>query len=321
MPFTLTTERSSLLGSESFRDRFSKELQNANKSITILSGYVTSTGVEWLVKKVGERRIKCTLVAQWTEKNLIEGSCDLRSYEIAKDQGWQFKVLHNLHAKIALIDDALLFIGSANLTGKGLSLLPISNRELGILVKYEEKDKSSIDKLLQDAVLVNDETYKELLDWLGKQEKPKKQAYEKFPETINSLFKENYEKIWVSNFPWCKFEELLGQAKSQDLELRKEHDFQLFHINAFDEKKIKENFATLPVCGWLIDRIKKSNNQELYFGKLSATIHNSLYDDPKPYRQDVKKLQQNLYSYIKNIGSETFKIIVPGARSEKISLV
>ena len=40
---------------------------------------------------------------------------------------------------------------------------------------------------------------------------------------------------------------------------------------------------------------------KLYFGKLSSIIQNSLLDDPRPYRQDVKLLQINLVRYIKNL--------------------
>ena len=53
--FSLTTERSSLLGTESFRDHFSKALQNSQQHIYILSGYVKSNGVQWLKKELHEK--------------------------------------------------------------------------------------------------------------------------------------------------------------------------------------------------------------------------------------------------------------------------
>ena len=83
--FSLTTERSSLLGTESFRDHFSKSLQNSQQHIYVLSGYVKSSGVQWLKNELKERNIPCTIVAQWTPQNLIEGSCDLESYLIAQE--------------------------------------------------------------------------------------------------------------------------------------------------------------------------------------------------------------------------------------------
>ena len=37
-------------------------------------------------------------------------------------------------AKLMLVDNKSLFIGSPNLTGKGMSLVPVSNKEIGIKV-------------------------------------------------------------------------------------------------------------------------------------------------------------------------------------------
>ena len=319
--FSLTTERSSLLGTESFRDHFSKALQNSQQHIYILSGYVKSNGVQWLKKELGERDIPCTIVAQWTPQNLIEGSCDLESYAIAKENNWEFRILNNFHGKVALIDDQILFIGSANLTGRGLSLLPVSNKELGVAVKPTSQDKSIIRKLLEESSLVDDKMFEELTDWLNKQDKFIKRSYEKFPEKIHSLLKENFEKIWVSNFPWCRFDELtIKDEDIPDLTTRQNHDFKLFGLDTFDKEIISSNFKNLHIYKWLVHSLEKKENKEMFFGELTKLIHNSLYDDPKPYRQDIKSLQQNLYSYIENLNLKTFKIERPNY-SQKISLL
>ena len=49
----------------------------------------------------------------------------------------------------------------------------------------------------------------------------------------------------------------------------------------------------------MIRKLEAEDNKEIYFGRLSSIIHDGLVDDPKPYRQDVKLLQANLYDYIK----------------------
>ena len=87
------------------------------------------------------------------------------------------------------------------------------------------------------------------------------------------------------------------------------------------EKEIKENFLKSTIFNWLIARIKKSENQEIYFGSLSSIIHDSLLDDPKPYRQDVKKLQANLYSFLKYYKPNNIVLDIPKTRSERIQLV
>ena len=68
-------------------------------------------------------------------------------------------------------------------------------------------------------------------------------------------------------------------------------------------------------------QLNKSENQEIYFGHLSSIIHDSLLDDPTPYRQNVKKLQVNLYSFLKYYKPNNIIIDIPKTRSERIKLV
>jgi len=46
-----------------------------------------------------------------------------------------------------------------------------------------------------------------------------------------------------------------------------------------------------------------------------------LLDDPTPYRKDVKKLQVNLYSFLKYYKPNNIIIDIPKTRSERIKLV
>ena len=134
------TERSSLLGTEAFRNLLGEALKNAKKSVTILSAYITSTGIKWLEEQLLNKNIKCTVVTRWNKRDLAQGSSDLDCYELAKKNSWHFKVLEDLHAKVMLVDDEILFLGSPNLTGAGMSLIPVSNKEIGIKTKALEKD-------------------------------------------------------------------------------------------------------------------------------------------------------------------------------------
>ena len=54
--------------------------------------------------------------------------------------------------------------------------------------------------------------------------------------------------------------------------------------------------------------------------ELAKKIHDVLYDDPKPYRQDVKLLQANLYSYIKYFKPNNILYDQPNV-SERIILI
>ena len=128
---------------------------------------------------------------------------------------------------------------------------------------------------------------------------------------------ENYDKLWVHNFPWCTAEELLD---TKEINENVQHDLELFGLDKDNREKevIIKNILNSKIYHWLTNQINKQENKELYFGNLSSIIHNSLLDDPKPYRKDVKTLQSNLYSYIKIFLQEKFIIDIPGERSERI---
>ena len=299
--FPFSTARSSLLNTETFRNLLGNALENSTKSVVILSAYVKAIGVDWLKEKIGEKDIKCTIVARWDKGDLAQGSSDLECYYLAKENGWTFKVLKDLHAKVMLVDDDILFVGSPNLTGRGMSLVPVANQEIGIKVQALEEDLKIINQLIDDAVLVNDTIIKELEEWkknLPKIEKPK---IPNFPQIVNDSFKEKFNKLWVNNFPWSNIQYLLENADKKEDNII--HDLDLFGLTNIKkedlEKELNESFLQSKIFNWLIKKLEAEENKEIYFGRLSSIIHDGLVDDPKPYRQDVKLLQANLYDYIK----------------------
>ena len=192
--FPFSTERSSLLNTETFRNLLGNALEKSQRSVIILSAYVKSVGINWLKDKITNKNVKCTIVTRWNNGDLAQGSSDLECYYLAKDNGWMFKVLQDLHAKVMLVDEDILFIGSPNLTGKGMSLVPVSNQELGIKVKALEEDLKIINQLIDDAVLVDDKIILELENWqksLPKIEKPK---FPNFPQIVTDSFKEKFNR-------------------------------------------------------------------------------------------------------------------------------
>ena len=47
-----------------------------------------------------------------------------------------------------LVDNDILFIGSPNLTGRGMSLVPVANQEIGIKVQALDEDLKIINQLV-----------------------------------------------------------------------------------------------------------------------------------------------------------------------------
>ena len=318
--YPLSTGRSNILGTEAFRNLLGQSLDKAKEQIIILSAFVKIKGINWLVDKISKEKISCTIISKWDHSDIAQGASDLECYEISKQNGWQFKVLKNLHAKIMLIDKKELFIGSPNLTAKGMSLTPVPNKEMGVKLEANQNDIRIINNLVDESILIDDQIYKDLLGWKNNLPKLEKPSYSEFPVDIKKRLEENYDKLWVHNFPWCTAEELLDTKENSE---NVQHDLELFGLDRdnLEKEVIIKNIQNSKIYHWLINQINKQENKELYFGNLSSIIHNSLLDDPRPYRKDVKIFQVNLYSYIKLFLKDKIKIDVPYEKSERITLI
>ena len=318
--YPLNTGRSNILGTEAFRNLLGQSLDKAKEQIIILSAFVKIKGINWLVDKISKEKISCTIISKWDHSDIAQGASDLECYEISKQNGWQFKVLKNLHAKIMLIDKKELFIGSPNLTAKGMSLTPVPNKEMGVKLEANQNDIRIINNLVDESILIDDQIYKDLLGWKNNLPKLEKPSYSEFPVDIKKRLEENYDKLWVHNFPWCTAEELLDTKENSE---NVQHDLELFGLDRdnLEKEVIIKNIQNSKIYHWLINQINKQENKELYFGNLSSIIHNSLLDDPRPYRKDVKIFQVNLYSYIKLFLKDMIKIDVPYEKSERITLI
>ena len=317
--YPLSTGRSNILGTEAFRDLLGQSLEKAKDEIIILSAYVKKVGVEWLIEKLSKKEINCTIISRWDKGDLAQGSSDIECYELCKINKWQFKILKDLHAKIMLVDKKDLFIGSPNLTGHGMSLIPVSNKEMGVKLEATSSDINIVKNLNEEAILVDDKIYKELKLWKENLPEIKKIKFPDFPESLKSKFTENLDKIWVHNFPWCDYTTLFtNDFEDQNIN----HDIELFGLekNNINKENIQKAFKNSKVFKWLINLLKKEPGNEIYFGKLSSIIQQSLLDDPKPYRQDIKSLQSNLYSFVKQLKIEEIEIDIPYSKSERIKL-
>jgi hypothetical protein len=93
----------------------------------------------------------------------------------------------------------------------------------------------------------------------------------------------------------------------------KEHDLSLLSIAEKDSQNlavIKSSFKNLKIFKWFYSSLKKEQG-ELYFGKATALLHDQLFDDPKPYRQEAKTLLVNLLSWIEGLQLEEITIDRP----------
>lgn len=314
-----------LLGTEAYRNELAEKLYEAEKEIVVLSAFVTRVGFQWLLDRITSKNILGVIVVRWQLVDLISGASDIRVYEMAKSVGWRVFVYPELHAKTLLVDQLTVFVGSANITGYGLSVVPGSNRELGVCFSASERDLAVFNSIISESALVTDEIYKELTEFISTLPKQKEPENHVWPDKIKELFKRAPKKLWVADMFWASPDVLLSDNCNAEDKASVLHDLRLLGMEKLDfvnnPEMLRRAFLQTKSWKWLENCLTEEAARELYFGKVTASLHDALLDDPTPYRKNVKGMVVNLYAWLKYLNFNFIDIDQPGSKSERIKIL
>ncbi|WP_462178374.1 phospholipase D-like domain-containing protein [Pseudoalteromonas gelatinilytica] len=281
------------------------------KKLVVVSAFISKVGFEWLNNLVITNRPSVTLVGRLTPSDFLTGASDLETIKTALNEGYTVKALSNLHAKIYQIDDDLIFNGSANLTGKGLSIVSESNYEACSRVESCSESKHFIEKLVGAAVPITlldierMEIFLEKFDRLEMASVPATWPLNILPQPTDLL---------VSDFPLAQ-----PGTIASEYELNPALPFAQIENVKSDFVLASALFKQTKAYSWLKKQITENQSErDLGFGQISRLLHDALADDPAPYRQEIKDLQANLYSYLKLYASDEIEVYMPGRRSEVV---
>ena len=310
--FTFNSNRSPILNSVKLQNYFKECLKNCKDEIIVCSAFITMKGIEWFYNNLQNKKINCRVISRWDRGDLLSKVSDIEVYNFCKKMGWSFEIIENLHAKFYLMDQKDLISGSLNLTAKGFGLVPISNKEFGNYFEAMDEDLININIFLEDAIKITDEIFNEYKKYLEENKDFVIQQLPELPEKIKNLKEKKLTKLWVHDFLFNEPENLLNNFNENTEDLI--HDRSLLNISSQDDlslETIKLNFVNLDLYKWFIKQIKNKDNKSFSFGELSALIHNSLFDDPKPYRKEIKNLQANFIKFLEILEFENIKIERP----------
>ena len=302
--------RTSLLGTEALRNHLGDLLARGPARLLIVSAYVTRIGVEWLSEATRDAAIDCDIVARWSSGDLLSGASDIEACRLAIARRWRFHVLPDLHAKVTLVDETDIVVGSANLTGAGMSLVPASNREFGLAAKATPEDVLACRGLLADAALVTPALLEEIAAWVADNSKRGAPKDPTFPAAINAQLATVPARLFTADLPWLPAPDLVDRLTKPDQRVsdRLRHDVRLLGLElgyASREEAvtaISSQLASSRFWRWLVNAVRSQPNKEIWYGAITSLLQGALSDDPRPYRQDVKALVSNLYSYAELFG-------------------
>jgi len=293
-------------------------ITRSSRAVDICSAYIRSEALLSLFGGALSTSKKTRVLARWSPQDLASGASDLEVFKECQAHGVPFHVHSTFHGKIYQIDPLGVLIGSFNLTRKGFSINRIGNDEAGVLIPCTPATNSFVDDLFSRSIALDEDLFKQIADFISFAGKGKDLACE-WPAEIQVKLQPNPEsvsKLLVTECFFCTYDEFCdarSTARSHDLSL-----LGMREVESTDPKRLAEQVRQTRLFTWLTEQLRQSAG-EIYFGQLTALLHDALFDDPKPYRKDVKNLLVNFLSWLKALGIQEIYIDRP-QHSERIQL-
>lgn len=306
-----------IFGTDLYRNKLATAIADSQQELSIISAYITIEGIDWILNKV-PKNVKCRVLSRWSCSDLLFGASDLEVYQKLKERGYSLYILSDLHAKVTVIDNNGLFLGSANVTNSGLRLVPGGNREIGTFIIPDDEDLKLIEALFNEGIYLTEELYEKFKEELIllKREIDKIPPRHNWSKKLLSELRKTPQQIWVTETMWCQSpEQLIGNninLNSPEVQ----HDLALLGFDISEQpqlssENLKKPFLNSRIWDWLIGKLNSKENKEIYFGELTESLHNSFLDDPTPYRKTVKGLLSNLLEWTTSLGSDFIVIDRP----------
>lgn len=127
-----------------------REIKKAKQETLIISPYVTKEAVMRIVPYCKDRKLILKLVTLPPGKEYVTGATDPDALLLLAQSGFSIMMLERLHAKIYIIDNETILLGSANLTSRGLGIIPESNEEVLLQTKTALADIESLKETFVD---------------------------------------------------------------------------------------------------------------------------------------------------------------------------
>lgn len=290
----------------------SKAAVAAERSVFICSAFVKAAAFDQLAHEVSPS-CENTLIARWQFRDLVSGVSDLNAYEIAVNRNWSFYFNQDLHAKLYIFDDAA-FVGSSNLTGKGLAgSPPMGNIELSTTFSVQNELREWCDRLLSTSTKVDTVLYRAICEDV--------EAYKEttggllptrrgFSENVLSILRQRNinPRIYLYDLPQVFHPDQLIRVPARLDDPSIIHDLHVFGLSRRSEREsIREAFSVSPGFTWL----NSIAVRPMSFGELSSILHGVLCDEPRPYRSEVKDRLRNLLNWTVAFFPSEFKIDRP----------
>jgi len=295
--------------------------------ILVISAYLTVDGLRALLADVcPSNRVR--ILVRWQPNDLVSGASDLASFDLADEQGWEFLASPSLHTKAFVFGEAAIFMGSANLTRNGFALgAARGNTETLTQVPVTNQNVELLRRMFTDGLRIDAELVEQIRAWIAAQTVPPvDNAPDLLPAwplearacalRLQALSSLTVSECFMTDGSWLH----APRDRYPSLSDEQQHDLSLLgQLESTQPTHIAHALRQTKIFQWLEQQLTSAPNQELYFGAVSAALHEALIDDPRPYRRDVKTLVVHLLAWLKAVPGCGMQVDRPN-HSERLRL-
>lgn len=171
-------------------EKWKSLVKGAEYSIELFTPYLDYT-INTLLEDIPER-ISVTIITALEGDSLFQRGYQLKSLKDAINNGIAVKNLNGLHAKILVVDNAFISLGSQNFTNRGRK-----NKEAGMISEASFKDSKLIATLndwIEESKNVSVELIDELLIYIEENEEEISKIKKKFDQNIEKIISDFNQK-------------------------------------------------------------------------------------------------------------------------------
>jgi hypothetical protein len=301
----------SLLSTHEVKQKIIDEVSRAADNLQIISAFCKLPAIKFIDENISHPIKQKKLMVRFLLSDILHGATDFELFDYCKANGWQMYVRFDLHAKTYIFDRKRCILGSANLTSKGLGLSLHGNYELSSFAEVDDSDLKKIDTLFDNAILMTDELYiamKSDYEIAQSNQTPSKTF--KWNTGIEQKFNPKIDLLFTYDFPST------SSPNFNDV-----NSFEFLEMGYIpSQEELKQAFRWSKAFMWLYNYVSSCPDKTSYFGGVTAALHNTLVNDPKPYRKEVKDLLANTLGWIKALDINEIAIDTPN-HSQRIRIV
>ena len=109
--------------------RLQLSLAGASSSVVLAAPFIKIAPFERLLDTIGTH-VRVDVFTRWLPEEVAAGASDPGVFDVVKARGASLHLVNDLHAKLFVIDNREMLMGSANVTAAALGLSPRPNLEL-----------------------------------------------------------------------------------------------------------------------------------------------------------------------------------------------